>query len=232
MHEDPLRRFFPIRHEKPDPAFVAAQLRRPHGEFAGKIAAKMDEVNTPLFELTAEAMELDGTEKVLEIGFGSGRNFGHLLEEYEELSLCGVDYSSEMVQSARELHREAIDAGRLEVREAASDEIPYAENTFDKVYCNMVIYFWEEPDPHLQEIRRVLKPGGSFYTGLRTPESMRKLPFIEHGFTLYGITDWSTVLQRNDFQPAEIRTRLDPPFEESGETMRMESVCLAARASA
>ncbi|MDZ7774074.1 MAG: class I SAM-dependent methyltransferase [Balneolaceae bacterium] len=231
MHLDPLRRYFPLQYDKPDPAFVAAQLRRPHGEFAGKIAAKMDEVNTPLFELTAGAMELDGAEKVLEIGFGSGRNFARLLEKHPELKLCGLDYSTEMVQSARELHEGAVEAGRLEVREGSSDGMPYPDDTFDKVYCNMVIYFWEEPDPHLREIRRVLKPGGSFYTGLRTRESMHQLPFIEHGFTLYGVTDWSTVLQRNDFQPAGIHTSLDPPFEEAGQTLRMESVCLAATAS-
>lgn len=231
MHQNPLLRFFPIHHDKPDPAFVAAQLRKPHGDFAEKIAAKMDEGNTPLFDLTAEAMELDGSEKILEIGFGSGRNFARLLNQYKNLELCGVDYSSEMVQSARKLNKKAISSGRLEVREAPSDQIPYPDDTFDKVYCNMVIYFWEEPDPHLQEIRRVLKSGGTFYTGLRTKESMRKLPFIEHGFTLYGITGWSTVLQRNEFRPAEIHTRLDPPFEEGGETLRMESVCLSAVAS-
>lgn len=228
MHQDLLGRFFPFHFDKPDPAFVAAQLRKPHGDFAPKIAEKMDEGNTPLFELTVESMNLQGSESILEIGFGSGRNFGRLLERHKRLNLHGIDFSPDMVKSARELHAEAVESGRLDVREAVSDEIPHPDDTFDKVYCNNVIYFWEEPDPHLQEIRRVLKPGGTFYTGLRTPESMRELPFVEHGFTLYGVSEWSTVLQRNDFRPAEINTRLDPPFEEGGKTLRMESVCLSA----
>jgi hypothetical protein len=60
---------------RPDPAFIAEQLRKPSGSFAPNIARKMDHVNEPLFDLTLEPMWLTDNESILEIGFGSGSFF-------------------------------------------------------------------------------------------------------------------------------------------------------------
>lgn len=36
---------------EPDPEFIAQQLRKPSGDFAGKISKTMDMVNRPLYDL-------------------------------------------------------------------------------------------------------------------------------------------------------------------------------------
>ena len=92
----------------------------------------------------------------------------------------------------------------------------------------MVIYFWDQPDAHLGEVRRVLKPGGVFYTGFRTRESMQVFPFVEHGFNLYGIEEWKAILDRNGFSVIQTHTATDPAMDFEGNTLRLESCCIAA----
>jgi len=212
----------------PDPEFLAGQLRKPEGEFAPKIAAKMDEVNGPLIELTIDTMQLSNGESVLEIGFGSGSFFEKLSNRADDLRVSGIDYSPEMVEKAREGNRSLVDSGNLRLKQADSRNIPFPDNSFDKVFCNMVVYFWDRPEEHLEEVRRVLKPEGLFYTGLRSKESMQKLPFIEHGFNLYDQDRWSAILRENGFRVTGIRDRLDPELEIEGNDMRMESLCIVA----
>lgn len=224
------RRYFPIRHSKPDPAFVAGQLRKPSGEFSHKIAGKMDQVNAPLFDLTLEIMKPVDHESILEIGFGSGSFMPKLLAAADRLKISGVDYSPEMVEKATAGNREAVESGILDLKQGNSNELPFPDNSFDKVFCNMVIYFWDRPTEHLTEVRRVLKAGGRFYSGFRSRESMQVFPFIEHGFNMYGEDEWSDLLNENGFNVAGLHKRRDPAIEEDDRTLQLESVCMVAEA--
>jgi SAM-dependent methyltransferase len=56
---------------------------------------------------------------------------------------------------------------------------------FDRIFCINVIYFWDDPAAHLREVRRVLKPGGTFTAVFRTRAAMVKMPFTQFGFAMY-----------------------------------------------
>ena len=103
--------------------------------------------------------------KVLEIGIGSGLNIPFY--DLERVShLWGIDPSRDMwglaEKNAKDHH---IDA---EFLESGAESIPLDNNSADTVV--MTYTLCTIPDPHsaLQEVRRVLKPGG-------------KLIFCEHG---------------------------------------------------
>ena len=213
---------------KPDPAFIAQQLRRPTGSFAPNIARKMDQVNEPLFDLTLEAMQLTDDKSILEIGFGSGRFFQKIVSKANRLQVSGIDYSPEMVDMARNNNQSFVDAGTLILEGGSSDHLPFRDHTFDKVFCNMVVYFWDQPGKHLNEIRRVLKYGGRFYTGMRTKESMLRFPFTQFGFVLYGEDDWKSVLERNGFQSIGTKKQTDPAIEDEGTSFSLKSICFVA----
>lgn len=97
---------------------------------------------------------------VLELGCGTGSMWKdnlHLLKEGTELIL--TDFSAGMLETAKQnVHSKKVSFAQVDVL-----SIPYADNTFDVVIANMMLY--HVPDLHegLSEIRRVLKPGGSFY---------------------------------------------------------------------
>jgi ubiquinone/menaquinone biosynthesis C-methylase UbiE len=166
---------------RPNPAFIAQQLRRPNGAFAQNIAEKMDQVNEPLFDLTLETMQLADNESILEIGFGSGKFFPKIFSRTNQLQVSGIDYSQEIVDMAVTNNRSLVDTVGLILEYGSSAHLPFPNHAFDKVFCNMVVYFWEQPAIHLKEIRRVLKPSGQFYTGMRTKDGKTYQPVSHEG---------------------------------------------------
>ncbi len=217
-----------MEDNKPEPEFVAQQLRKPSGGFANTIADVMDQANAPLFDLTLESMQLEKDASILEIGFGSGKFFDKLFDENEQLSVYGLDYSREMVASARKHNESAVETNKLTLKLGNSDEIPFPDEFFDKVYCNMVVYFWDQPEQHLKEVYRVLKPEGKFYTGIRSKESMQMLPFVDFGFNLYTKSEWCSILGKHRFKIARVADKLDPEIEIDDQPIRMQSICIVA----
>lgn len=98
-----------------------------------------------------EARALPGA-KVLDVGCGAGQLTGELMQRGYEA--WGMDVSEAMVAYAREhYHPERFRAGDIE-------KIPFEENTFDAVTCLGVVEYLNRDEPALQEMWRVLKPGG------------------------------------------------------------------------
>ena len=211
-----------------NPKFIAQQLRKPSGDFARTIAEKMGTGNRPLYDLTLDFMEIVSHDTILEIGFGNGEHFSELMAKADNLKVIGIDYSAEMTDLASSNNRDLIETGRLKLFTGSSDKLPFGENTFDVVFCNMVIYFWDDPTEHLSEIKRVLKPDGIFYTGMRSRNRMLQFPFTKYGFNLYKVDEWKSILGLNGFQVVEEIQKTDPAFDEFGDDIQLESVCIAA----
>ncbi|MEZ7930152.1 MAG: methyltransferase domain-containing protein [Flavobacteriales bacterium] len=64
--------------------------------------------------------------------------------------------------------------------------IPYDDNTFDKIFTVNTIYFWENRVQFLAEIKRVLKADGEFSIGFVNESSMRELTFVKNRFELFS----------------------------------------------
>ncbi len=97
---------------------------------------------------------------VLDIGCGAGFD---LLVAAETVGangrVCGIDLSAEMLERARQnVSRSGF--ANIETLRVESEEIPYAEKTFDTVISNGVINLSPRKLALFREIRRVLKPRG------------------------------------------------------------------------
>ena len=211
-----------------DLKFIAQQLRKPSGDFAGTIAEKMGEGNRPLYNLTLNSIPFKNQDSILEIGFGSGTHFTELLAKAKKLNVAGIDYSPEMTELAKANNKKLVDSGQLKLYTGNSSQLPFEDNSFHAVFCNMVIYFWDDPSEHLIEIMRVLKPGGIFYTGMRTRQSMQKFPFTKFGFNLFSIDEWKSVMQLHGFMVVGELRQKDPVFDDGENRVELESACIAA----
>lgn len=210
---------------------IAEQLRKPAGEFAGKVADKMSVGNRPLYDLALQAMEIKENDMILEIGFGGGEHFKDFLTRVENVQIRGIDYSEDMVKRASTNNGNFIDNGQLKLFLGNSNSLPFQDEAFDRVFCNMVVYFWEDPAEHLKEIRRVLKPGGKFYTGMRSRDSMLQLPFTKYGFNLYTETAWRSILEENGLLVQGSTYKTDPALEEGGKEIQLESIFITSEKS-
>ena len=95
--------------------------------------------------------------RVLELGVGTGQSFPH----YPEVdALVGIEPSEPMLRRARE---RAVESGRdVTLVEASAEELPFEDDSFDTVVTMAVLCTVDDPERSLEEIRRVLRPGGRF----------------------------------------------------------------------
>lgn len=103
---------------------------------------------------------------VLEIGIGSGHNLAHYGDEVK--SVTGVDPAAELTDKARE-RAERIDVP-VEVLGISGESLDLDNNAFDTVVCTWTLCSIPNPYRAVDEMRRVLKPGG-------------QMIFVEHGLS-------------------------------------------------
>lgn len=104
-------------------------------------------------------------ERALEIGFGTGHCIVELANAVGADGLvCGVDLSDKMVELAHELVAAAGVAERVELKQGDGQTIPYPDATFDAVFTSFTLELFDTPEipKFLDEVKRVLKPGGRF----------------------------------------------------------------------
>ncbi|WP_338834935.1 2-methoxy-6-polyprenyl-1,4-benzoquinol methylase, mitochondrial [Moorella humiferrea] len=101
-------------------------------------------------------------EHILDVGCGTG-NFSLELARLG-VEVTGIDISEPMLETAR---RKAAAAGlELEFLHADAMNLPFADNTFDKIVSVTALEFAPDLKAALAESYRVLKPGGRMVIGL------------------------------------------------------------------
>ena len=110
-----------------------------------------------------DAYELLGVEpaqRVLEVGYGPGGMIRLLAERSGAASICGVDPSTTMLESAGKLNRRAIAERRVELRIGTAEATGLPDASFDRVVSINNVALWPDLEAGLRELHRVLRPGG------------------------------------------------------------------------
>jgi SAM-dependent methyltransferase len=128
-------------------------------------ATLYDAVTAPLFSgffgrLATEVAALAPQARVLEVGSGPGRLAARLAELAPGVQVTGVDISPEMVERASSLAANSGVADRVEYRVGDVASLPFADASFDAVVSTFSLHHWQSPAKGLEEIYRVLRPGG------------------------------------------------------------------------
>jgi ubiquinone/menaquinone biosynthesis C-methylase UbiE len=125
------------------------------------LARTLDFVMRPMYPARRLVVP-DATGAVLEVGVGTGLNFGL----YRDVaSLAGVDPDPYMLERARP--RAAALPFPTEMHQAGAERMPFADARFDTAVITFTLCTIPDPAAALAEVRRVLKPGG-------------RLLFVEH----------------------------------------------------
>jgi SAM-dependent methyltransferase len=128
-------------------------------------------------ETALELLDLQPEDHVLEVGFGHGATIARAAAAVSRGFVAGVDPSIAMCRIATRRNQAAIAGGRVELREASVESMPYPDAAFDKVLSVHTLYFWREPARALAEIRRVLKrPGRLVLAWRHDPGARRSFP--------------------------------------------------------
>jgi SAM-dependent methyltransferase len=115
-----------------------------------------------LLTVDLERLRVRSGEKVLDAGCGEGRHCFGALERGAHVVGLDLDLAS-LRASAGNLRQRAAECGRLgALIHGNAFRLPFSDGAFDKVICSEVLEHIPDYRSVLKEIKRVLKPGGTF----------------------------------------------------------------------
>ena len=135
-----------------------AQFGRPTGTLGWLVGHLMALKNRKRSEWVLSLLDLKPTDRVLEVGFGSGADVFRASQT--AAFVAGVDHSEVMVRQARRRNAAAVRVGEVVLQLGSASQLPYPDKSFDKIFCINVALFWKDPVQEIRELGRVLKPGG------------------------------------------------------------------------
>jgi ubiquinone/menaquinone biosynthesis C-methylase UbiE len=136
-------------------------------------------------------LDLQPDDRVLEVGFGHGATIARAAAAVSRGFVAGVDPSADMCRMAARRNRSSVAAGRVELRRASVEALPYPDGSFDKALSVHTLYFWPNLGEATAEIRRVMRSPGRLVLAWRhDPEVIRRFPT-----SVYRFHDEATVVE-------------------------------------
>jgi len=136
-------------------------------------------------------------DTVLDLGCGSGYAGRALRATAGAGRVYGLDGAPEMVRNARSY----TDDDRVGFLVGEFEHLPFEDDSVDHVFSMESFYYARDPDAVLREIRRVLKPGGTFYCAVDYYEENVYAHDWQDGMEI-EMTRWSAAEYRAAFREA------------------------------
>ena len=145
-------------------AAIVGQFGQPRGtagSVAGWVMAHRPS-NRQRNRWVVSLLDVQPTDRVLEIGFGPGLAIAELARRMGDAGhLYGIDHSEVMLRQASRRNAAAIAVGRVRLSRASVDQLPSSlSGPFDAILTVNSFGFWPAPAERLGELRRRLRPGG------------------------------------------------------------------------
>jgi ubiquinone/menaquinone biosynthesis C-methylase UbiE len=103
------------------------------------------------------------TDRVLDIGCGTGTFLLLVMRLYPSADATGLDPDPKAL--ARATKKAAKFRASIRFDQGFSDQLPYSDGSFDRVFSSFMFHHVPQQDREttFREVRRVLKPAGSFH---------------------------------------------------------------------
>lgn len=163
--------------------------------------------------------------RVLDLGCGGGHVSYRAAPHVREVVACDVTASMLDAVAATAAER---GLGNIAVRQAAAEDLPFADGSFDVVVSRFTTHHWQNMEAGLRQARRVLKPGDRAIfidavapadavldTHLQTVEVLRDASHVRD----YTMAEWVAALSHSGFVVEGVTLR----------TLRMEFPVWTAR---
>jgi ubiquinone/menaquinone biosynthesis C-methylase UbiE len=190
---------------------------------AGK-GASMERGHRPVGEQAIERMQVPIDAVVLDAGCGSGWAARLMARYAREGRVVGIDVSDEMVRVARQ---ESGDYANVEFHVASAEKLPFDDAEFTHAFSMESLYYYTDIKRALEEVGRVLKPGGVFVVVVdlyreNTP-SHQWVEMLKVPVQLLSTAEYCALLEQTGFGNVRHEQLLDPtpvPEVYTGTTFR------------
>src|ERR1700722_3771973 len=155
-------------------------------------------------------------DKVLDVGCGPGVALTTYASK-RSIKAFGIDYAENMVKFAQSRREQKFPQLDITFQQASVMELPFDDNCFDVVTshrCLMALLDWEKQKIALEEIYRILKPGGYYIMQEGTFDGLERLNFYRRQFNLPEIApDGQDRLYTLKFHESQLLSHISPIFE-------------------
>jgi precorrin-6B methylase 2 len=110
-----------------------------------------------------EMLELTPSDRLLEIGCGSGAAVSLICDRLSSGRIVAIDRSAAMIKLASKRNREHLASGKVVFHAAALDEVALGRQRFNKAFAVNVGLFSQQPARELEILRRHMAPGGTVF---------------------------------------------------------------------
>lgn len=151
--------------------YALNQVRKP-AKWGGRFFLWMMNIShSGLTDWGLQHVRIEKHFTILDVGCGGGRTIQKLAALATEGMVYGVDYADGSVAASRAKNAPSIKTGHVEIQQASVSQLPFLDNKFNLVTAVETQYYWPDLVKDMQEILRVLKPGGELIV---IAESYRK----------------------------------------------------------
>jgi ubiquinone/menaquinone biosynthesis C-methylase UbiE len=152
-------------------------------------------------------LDVQPTDRVLEIGFGPGVAIAELAGRATRGHVFGVDHSQAMVRQAARRNAAAVRAHRVHLTHASVEQLPSFDDPLDAILAVNSVGFWPDPVQRLGELRRLLRPAGRIAL-----VSQPRCPGATRDTTSRAAQELQNMLTQAGFTHTRVKTLdLDPP---------------------
>ena len=106
-------------------------------------------------------------------------------------------------------YRSLVKTGRLELRCATAEFLPYSTGFFSKACTVNSLFYWTDAPHGLKEIHRVLEGGGKLVLCVTSKQSLENKRFASHGLELYEDDELCRMMEGAGFEIVEMSQASD-----------------------
>jgi ubiquinone/menaquinone biosynthesis C-methylase UbiE len=145
--------------------------RMPTGMFGRLLISAMNISHYQMTDWGLGHLSIGKQDKILDVGCGGGGTIHKLAKKATNGRVYGIDFSNESVVVSRKTNKQFVQMGRVEIQLSSVSSLPFSDSMFDLVTAVNTHNYWPDLANDMEEILRVLKPGGkliiigSVYTG-------------------------------------------------------------------
>jgi ubiquinone/menaquinone biosynthesis C-methylase UbiE len=119
---------------------------------------EMEAHHSDITEQTLALMDLQPTDRILDLGCGTGWASRRMARMAAEVT--GLDVADEMLRRAEQA---SAGIGNLRYVWGSAEKIPAPDNSYNKVLSVESFYYYADQGKALDELRRVMAPGGKLF---------------------------------------------------------------------
>lgn len=178
----------------------------PKGRMGRAMLKFMNMCHAPLTNWGLSLIGIQDGWTMLDIGCGGGATLQRLTKRSKGSMVYGIDISEESVAKAANVNAAVLNK-QVFVTQGSAEKLPYEDWKFDLVTAVETVYFWPNLPHCLQEVRRVLKPGGKFAIMVEVADENSKWVTLVDGMKAYTPEKLQEMLTDAGFHQTEIHRK-------------------------